>query len=83
MSGRPGRVIEGGGRAEGDEGVVTGRKEAGAALETAASFWVMVENEEGEFGVIRYGDALLQSCLVEEMGRARKMEALGLWGDDE
>ena len=83
MTDRPFRVIEGGGKPEPDEALVTGRKEAVAALETAASFWLMVENEEGEFGVIRYGDALLQSCLIEEMGRARKMEALGLWGDDE
>jgi hypothetical protein len=82
MTDRPFRVIERGGKPEPDEALVSSRKDAVAAIETAESFWLYVEVGD-EYQIVRYGDALVQSARIEEMARARKMEALGFWDDEE
>ena len=76
-------VIDGGGKPEPDEVLVGCRKAAISSLETAAYFWVYTVDENGEAQVEFYGDDLRLSAGVEEIARAQKMDALGMFGDDE
>jgi hypothetical protein len=76
-------VVEGGGKPEPDEALVGCRKSAISSLDTAAYFWVYTRDENGEAQVEFYGDDLRLSAQVEELARAQKMDALGMFGDDE
>ena len=77
------RIIEGGGQPEPDEALVGCRKAAVASIETAAYFWVYTVDENGEAQVEFYGDDMRLSATIEELARAQKMDALGMFGDDE
>jgi hypothetical protein len=83
MTDRPFRVIDGGGKPEPDEALVGCRKAAISSIETAAYFWVYTVDENGEAQVEFYGDDMRLSATVEELARAQKMDALGMFGDDE
>lgn len=83
MTDRPFRVIDGGGKPEPDEVLVGCRKSAISSIDTAAYFWVYTVDENGEAQVEFYGDDLRLSAQVEELARAQKMDALGMFGDDE
>lgn len=76
-------VVEGGGKPEPDEALVGCRKAAISSIETAAHFWVYTVDENGEAQVEFYGDDMRLSATIEELARAQKMDALGMFGDDE